>query len=185
VQAGKLVIRTNGYGSGANFEVRSSAAGAAGNQTGLAGTAGAWEVHAGLDVAGTINGVTANGNGQTLIAPPGDKTLAGLALTITGTAVGDLGTFSFNPGAAQRLATVASRATDFSNGTITTAINGTQDEMRDLDSQISDWDTRLQAKQDLLQQQFSALETALGQLKNQGNWLSGQLSSLPTASAKG
>ncbi len=53
--------------------------------------------------------------------------------------------------------------------------------MRDLDSQISDWDTRLQEKQDLLQQQFSALETALGQLKDQGNWLAGQIAGLPTA----
>ena len=185
VQAGKLVIRTSGYGSGANFELRSSVVGAAGDQTGLASAAGDWELHVGLDVAGTINGVTANGNGQTLIAPPDDKTLAGLALTIAGSTTGDLGTFSFNPGAAQRLATVASQATDFTTGSITSAINGTQDEMRDLDSQISDWDTRLQAKQDLLQQQFSDLETALGQLKDQGNWLSGQLSSLPTASALG
>jgi len=181
VQSGRLVIRTSGYGSGANFEVRSSAVGAAGDQTGLATTAGAWELHAGLDVAGTINGVTANGNGQTLLAPPGDKTLAGLALTIAGTTTGDLGTFTFNPGAAQRLATVAARATDFSTGSITSAINGTQDEMRDLDSQISDWDTRLQEKQDLLQQQFSALETALGQLKDQGNWLAGQIAGLPAA----
>jgi flagellar hook-associated protein 2 len=183
VQAGKLVIRTSGYGSGANFELRSSTVGAAGDQTGLATAAGDWELHAGLDVAGTINGVTANGNGQTLIAPPGDKTLAGLALTISGTTTGDLGTFTFNPGAAQRLATVASRATDFTDGSITSAINSTQDEMRDLDGQISDWDTRLADKQDLLQQQFSNLETALGQLKNQGNWLTGQLASLPTSSA--
>ena len=184
MQAGKLVIRTSGYGSGANFELRSSAVGAAGDQTGLATAAGDWELHAGLDVAGTINGVTANGNGQTLLAPPGDKTLAGLALTISGTTTGDLGTFTFNPGAAQRLATVASRRHRLHErfdhrapSTVPRTGCGTWT------ARSRTGTPRLTDKQNLLQQQFSNLETALGQLKNQGNWLTGQLASLPTSSA--
>ena len=181
VQSGQLVVRTSGYGSGANFEIRSSAVGAAGDQTGLVSAAGVWELHSGHDVAGTINGVAANGNGQVLMAPALDPNLGGLALTVTATTAGNYGTFTFTPGAAQRLSSVANRATDFSTGSITNAINGTQSEIRDLGDQISSWNDRLQQKQDMLKQQFANLETALGQLKDQSSWLSGQLASLPTS----
>ena len=78
---------------------------------------------------------------------------------------------------------VASAATDFSNGSITNAINGEQSTIRDLTDQIADWDERLQQRQDLLKMQFANLETALGKLKDQSSWLSGQLASLPTGSS--
>jgi flagellar hook-associated protein 2 len=133
-------------------------------------------------VAGTINGVAATGNGQVLIAPATDTTLGGLALTVTATAAGDYGTFTYAPGAAMRLNMVASAATDFANGSITNAINGEQSTIRDLTASIADWDERLQQRQDLLKTQFANLETALGKLKDQSSWLSGQLAGLPTGS---
>ena len=182
VVSGKLVIRSAAYGSGTNFEVRTSAVGAAGDQTGLAASAGVWEAHSGTDVAGTINGVAATGSGQVLIAPATDTTLGGLALTVSATAAGD-SSFTYAPGAAMRLNMVASAATDFSNGSITNAINGEQSTIRDLTDQIADWDERLQQRQDLLKMQFANLETALGKLKDQSSWLSGQLASLPTGSS--
>jgi len=180
VVAGRLVVRSAGYGSGTNFEIRTSAVGAAGDQTGLASAAGVWEAHSGTDVAGTINGVVAKGTGQVLIAPATDTTLGGLALTVTATVAGDYGTFTYAPGAAMRLNMVASGATDFSNGSITNAINSQQSVIRDLTGQIADWDDRLQQRQDMLKTQFANLETALGKLKDQSNWLAGQLAGLPT-----
>jgi flagellar hook-associated protein 2 len=183
VVSGKLVVRSANYGSGASFEVRSSAVGAAGDQTGLASAAGVWESHAGQNVAGTINGVAATGTGQVLMAPATDHTLGGLALTVTATTAGAYGTFTYAPGAAQRLNMMASGATDFATGSITNAINSENSLIKDLTDQISDWDQRLQQKQDMLQTQFANLETALGQLKDQSSWLSGQLASLPTGSA--
>jgi len=184
VQSGQLVLRTAAYGSLASFEVRSSALGVAGDQTGLVAAAGVWESHAGTDVAGTINGVTATGQGQALIAPALDPTLGGLALTITATAPGSLGTFTYTPGIAARLDAAASDAIDFGTGSITTAISGRQTQSKQLDDQISNWDVRLAAREATLRAQFATMETALGKLKDQSSWLAGQLASLPTSSNK-
>ena len=183
VVSGQLVLRSSAYGSTAKFEVRSSALGVAGEQTGLVAASGVWEQHAGVDVAGTINGVTATGNGQALIAPATDSTLGGLALTVTATTAGALGTFTYVPGIAARLDAAASDAIDFGTGSITTAISGRQQRITDIDSRIADWDVRLAAREATMRRQFAAMETALGNLRNQSNWLAGQLASLPTSSS--
>ncbi len=86
-------------------------------------------------------------------------------------------------GLATTLNNVANGATDFTTGTLTTAIQGVNDEITSLNDEISDWNTRLNDKQAALQQQFTAMETALGKLKDQSNWLSGQLASLPSTSS--
>jgi flagellar hook-associated protein 2 len=83
-------------------------------------------------------------------------------------------------GLAKSLLTVAKGATDPASGTITQAIQSRNDAVRTLNDQIGDWDTRLQSRQQALQVQYSNLEVALGKLKDQSNWLSGQIASLPT-----
>jgi flagellar hook-associated protein 2 len=57
-------------------------------------------------------------------------------------------------------------------------ITGRNNAISDLNDQISNWDVRLVAKREALQKQYSGLEVALGKLKDQSNWLSGQLASL-------
>jgi flagellar hook-associated protein 2 len=176
VVGGALVLRSVNYGTAAKFEVRSSAAGA--GQTGIVAAPATWEPHTGTDVAGPINGLTATGSGQTLTAPATDATLAGLALTVTATSAGALGTFSYTPGVAQRLSSVASAAVEFGTGAINTAINGRQSLIRSLDGRIADWDVRLADKEKNLRRQFANLETALGKLRDKSNWLAGQLAGL-------
>jgi len=61
---------------------------------------------------------------------------------------------------------------------LTSVITGRNNEIDSLNSQISDWDVRLSAKQQALQKQYSDLEVALGKLKDQSTWLSGQLAGL-------
>jgi flagellar hook-associated protein 2 len=100
---------------------------------------------------------------------------------VTATAAGPYGTFTSRPGAAQRLNMVASAAVAFGSGSITTAIRGKQSQIKDLGSQISNWDDRLAAREALLKRQYANLETALGKLKDQSSWLAGQLASLPTS----
>ncbi|GIF11045.1 flagellar hook-associated protein 2 [Actinoplanes teichomyceticus] len=58
---------------------------------------------------------------------------------------------------------------------ISAVINGRKTEIDSMNSQIANWDTRLAAKRESLQKQYTGLETALGKLKNQSNWLAGQL----------
>lgn len=81
-------------------------------------------------------------------------------------------------GFADRVQQVAKRASDPNIGTLTTSITGRNSEIKQMQDSISDWDTRLALRQDSLQRQFTALETALSQMNSQSNWLSGQLASL-------
>lgn len=61
---------------------------------------------------------------------------------------------------------------------LTSVITGRNSEIDGLNDQISDWDVRLSVKQQALQKQYSDLEVALGKLKDQSNWLAGQLAGL-------
>jgi flagellar hook-associated protein 2 len=83
---------------------------------------------------------------------------------------------------AVRISTLADKATKSGTGTLTQAVDSQTSTITDLNKRISDWDTRLAARQATLQRQFSAMEVALGKLKSQGTWLSGQISSLPSYS---
>ena len=83
-------------------------------------------------------------------------------------------------GLASALAAVGKSATDFVSGNLTTAIQGGNAMITDLNTQISSWDIRLASRQAALQLQYSNLELALGKLKDQSTWLSGQVASLPT-----
>ncbi|GAA3253253.1 flagellar filament capping protein FliD [Dactylosporangium siamense] len=81
-------------------------------------------------------------------------------------------------GLADRMAAVADKSTQTNTGTLSRLITSGNDAITDLNHRVDDWDVRLQARQATLQKQFGAMETALGKLKNQGSWLSGQLASL-------
>jgi flagellar hook-associated protein 2 len=85
-------------------------------------------------------------------------------------------------GFAARVQNVAKSASDPISGTVTTSINGRNTGIQRMQSDIADWDDRLALRQDTLQRQFTALETALSQLNSQSSWLSGQLSKLSSGS---
>jgi len=72
--------------------------------------------------------------------------------------------------------------TSSSGGTIQQSIDGHNSTIKDLTDRIADWDVRLASKQTSLQAQYSALEVALGKLKNQSTWLAGQLNALSSNS---
>ena len=85
-------------------------------------------------------------------------------------------------GFASRIAAVAERLSDSTDGSITASIkshNGTIDRMED---RIEAWDRSLALRRTTLDRQFSALETALSRMNSQSSWLAGQLSALGTSS---
>lgn len=84
---------------------------------------------------------------------------------------------------AKRVATAAKNASDPVSGSITGLITGQQSEVSDLADQISDWDTRLADRKSTLQALFNAMESSMGSLKSQQNWLAGQIAGLPTESS--
>src|SRR5207244_1592207 len=130
-----------------------------------------WKTHSGTNVAGTVNGVAFTGSGQLLTAPTTNTTMAGLILKVTSTTTGAHGTYTYNASAAQRLAATANQAIDPTTGNLSLLITGRQASVTTLNKEISDYDVRLQLRQTTLQRQFSALETALGGLRDQSNYL--------------
>jgi flagellar capping protein FliD len=130
-------------------------------------------------VDNTINGEGATRTGSILAGTPG-STADGLAVTLTGTAVG---TLTYHQGFAAKLAAIAERASDSTVGTVTTAITGRTETIDSLEDAIAGWDVRLTKRRESLERQYAALEVALQGLQNQSGWLAGQIAGLPSYSS--
>lgn len=83
---------------------------------------------------------------------------------------------------AQRVADAAKGASDTYTGSVSLKIQGEQATVKSLNDQITDWDTRLADRRSALEKTYANLEVQLQQLQSQSSWLTGQLSSLPSAS---
>ncbi|RZS91409.1 flagellar hook-associated protein 2 [Motilibacter rhizosphaerae] len=126
----------------------------------------------------TVNGtsVAVRGSGSSLTVTDLGSPASGLV--VKGGLTAASGTLTVSGGLAQRLANLAQTATDSTSGTITQAITGRNSNIKDLNDQISAWDTELALKKTSLQSQYSGLEVSLGKLKDQSTWLAGQLAGL-------
>lgn len=177
--ATQLQLTRDDYGSAQSFTVTSSAAGA--GTTGLGAGAGTPVTFTGTDVQGTIDGIAATGNGQELSAPTDDPTLDGLAVLVTTpgiTSTTDLGSITYSPGVAQQLVTVADAASNASTGSISTAIQGLDNESTGLDSGIAMYQQIESSQQTVLQNEFANMESTLGTLKSESEMLSSQIDQL-------
>lgn len=83
-------------------------------------------------------------------------------------------------GFAAGLEALAKSFSDSSTGTVTSSIKSRQSTIKGWENDIADWDVRLETRRNALQRQYTAMESALGQLQSQGNWLAGQLAGLPS-----
>jgi flagellar hook-associated protein 2 len=178
-----LQLTSQSYGTGGSFDVSSTGTG-----TGLTSGAGAWTSYAGLDVAGTINGIAATGSGQTLSVPTTTTGgIGGLALQITAAGITSgnpvsLGTFNYAPGVAAQMEGLSEQFADPINGTFAFSLTQLNAQYKGLTSQISDADVLLTQQRSLLQQQFDAMEVAIATLKNTGDLLTSALSSSSSSS---
>jgi flagellar hook-associated protein 2 len=166
-----IELRTTQYGSAAMFEV--------------AWDGGAYVMHAGTNVEGTIGGKTAVGSGQQLSIPFDDREMGGLAVKVTGSTTGPLGTITYNAGIAQRTATTLLSATDVLEGYVTSAENGLKTNISYIEKSVASMNQRLIAYQARLKKQFAQLETTLSALKSQSEWLSGQVAGMNARAAAG
>jgi flagellar hook-associated protein 2 len=164
---GNLQLISKQYGSTADFAVVSSAS--IGPDTSSIGTTPT-EVQ-GVDVVGTINGETASGIGQFLTGSQtagvsGTNGLAlGLQLRVTATAAGNYGTMVYTSGVADVVKNYITGQTDAYTGALTTAVAGLQTQIDGDTSDIADIEARLTDEQTTLQQQFTAMEVAVAQIK--------------------
>ncbi|MDQ0424699.1 MULTISPECIES: flagellar filament capping protein FliD [Cellulomonas] len=78
-------------------------------------------------------------------------------------------------GVAARLSEAAKTASDSKEGTITTAITGHQDAVKDLTERITAWDERLAARRVGLERMYASLEKTLARMNSQASYLSSYL----------
>lgn len=133
--------------------------------------------------AATIDGesadVTVNDDGSLRVTMSSiHERLGGLTVEVAAGQTGAVGTVDYEPGAAKRLTTATNRALDAVNGQLTTAEQSRENRIRDIDRQIEAWDVRLDKREAGLRRQYTALESMLGQLQNQSQWLTSQLAGL-------
>jgi len=167
---GVLSITSARYGSA------SQAAVTGGN--GMATLLGASPVTtAGVDVAGTLNGAAASGNGQSLTGAVGNAS-EGLALLIAGGALGARGTVSFSQGYAyqldQYLDTVLA-----DDGNLKARTNGIDNSIKSLDQRQAQLEARLTQIEKRYRAQFTALDSMLSSMNSTSTFLTQQLASLP------
>lgn len=130
----------------------------------------------GLDVAGTIGGQTATGNGQVLTADGGGA--AGLSVTVLGGLTGSRGSLSFSRGFIEEMQSFLDGYLD-SDGVLTAREDGINESLEDIADERDALELRMEAVQARLVAQFSALDALVAQLQSTSTFLSQQLSNLP------
>jgi flagellar hook-associated protein 2 len=166
--AGVLTITSARYGSSSTVGVGGNAA------VGLFG--GAPVRTDGIDVAGTIGGVAAVGSGQTLTGGPGSGA-SGVAVDITGGALGARGAVSFGRGFAAKLSGVLNDILS-STGLLAASTDGVTRSIKDIDEQRAKLNTRLTSVEARYRAQFNQLDTLLSSMQSTSAFLTQQLAVL-------
>lgn len=172
-EGGKLRLDAKRYGASGNFTVASNFS-SAGNNSGI-GVGGEGVAVTGLDVAGTINGEPATGNGQFLTGKTGNSHTEGLQIQYLGASTGLIGTINYSRGAASRMLDLSSNFTDNIKGSLTAADKGLQAQIDSIDKDVATIDDRITSKTAELKARFAAMEDALAKLKDQSSTISSML----------
>jgi flagellar hook-associated protein 2 len=169
--------------AGITFETAGWRAQAGTHAVELRNVDGVWSAR----IGGENATVTVNDDGSLRLAVAGaNERMGGMTVKVsedTAAAATDsfeppIGSIVYAPGAARRLTTATNRALDAVNGTLTTAEQARSNRIKDLNRQIGAFDIRLEKRELRLRQQYTALESLMGQLGNQATWLSGQIAGL-------
>jgi len=164
--AGVLTMASNRYGSASTVSITGG--------NGKLDLFGTPVETIGVDVAGTINGVTATGSGQTLT---GAADSSGLVLKITGGSTGARGTIDFAHGFATKLDKVVGEM--LKGRLIDSRIDGINSTIKDIGSQREALLQRLENVEKRVRAQFTALDTTIASMNQTSNFLQQQLSRLP------
>jgi flagellar hook-associated protein 2 len=166
--AGSLTISSNRYGSASTVSITGG--------NGKLSLFGTPVETSGVDVAGTINGITATGSGQTLT---GAADSSGLVLKITGGGTGARGSIDFAHGFAKKLDRLVD---EMLNGhLIDSRIDGINASIKDIDTQRDTMNQRLADTEKRIRAQYTALDTTIASMTQTSNFLQQQLSKLPSA----
>lgn len=169
--AGKISITSGRYGSASNVSITGG--------TGKTDLFGALPTAAaGLDIAGTLNGVAATGSGQFLTGATGSEA-EGLKIQVAGGSDGSRGTVSYSRGYAYQFDKLIESLLA-TGGPISSRTDGINASLKSLDQQKQRINDRLVDVEKRYRAQFTALDLALANMTKTSNFLAQQLANLPT-----
>ena len=121
-----------------------------------------------------IDGKVAIGSGQRLRLLDTDSSLArGLGIDVAEGSIGVLPDVTYEPGIAARLVSLAV-ARIGEKGTLTASKTTYDSRIKTFTEQIERFESRLVAREANMRRQWTAVQTLLSSLQNQGDWLSSQ-----------
>ncbi|WP_207004592.1 flagellar filament capping protein FliD [Trinickia mobilis] len=159
---GILTIASASYGS--NSSVMVSGTGAA-QLFGSSATAAT-----GFNVAGTIGGYAATGNGQVLTMGNSGPA-AGLQIQVTGTGTGALGSIRYSQGYASLINSIVTSATNPTSGAIANATNTLNTQVSALQNQETNLQSYISQVRQQYVTQFSTLNATVVQLQSTSTFL--------------
>lgn len=147
-------------------------------QSGSAGTRSRVDIVAASEAFTALTGFS-RGNGETGRAPTdSNDPAAGIQLQILGDRTGDRGDVTLVRGSLNQLDRFLDDLLDF-GGTIDNRIEGFNDQLADLDDETETFDTRIEALESRLRQQFAGADALISQLNSTSSFLTAQLDNLP------
>lgn len=171
--AGVFTISSNRYGSASTVALLGGGGNAAANLFGGGSTA-----TAGVDVAGTIDGVSATGSGQYLTGASGANS-EGLKLQVLGGSLGARGTATATQGFAYQLSQLTTGYLA-NNGSLASRSDGINARIKLNQQQQEALNLRLINVEKRYRAQFTALDTMISRMNQTSNYLTQQLANLPT-----
>ncbi len=167
--AGNLSFTSNRFGSESNVSLTSvSGVNELATKTG----------DAGLDVQGTINGQTAQGDGQVLFLGNRDGgDAAGLQVRITGGELGNRGSVKFIEGISERSVDAITSILG-ANGALDSRTNNLNRDLERIEEDRERLELRIESYQERLISQFSAADSLISQLNNTRDYVTQQLAAL-------
>lgn len=185
LDSGKLVIKSDRYGTASTISMNS---GTALSAMGFAGT----ESSTGIDVAGSfvVNGVTeaATGVGQVLTGNSGNKNTDGLSLAVTLTpsqilAGGTDSTLKVTRGVASNVYATLNNMLDPTSGQITQIAKQFTDQITAAQKDVDTQTNAMNLQQTNLLRQFAQMESVMANLQAQSNLLTSAFGSSTSSSA--
>ncbi|WP_328185545.1 flagellar filament capping protein FliD [Marinobacter sp. OP 3.4] len=166
----KLRFTSGKYGSESSVNVTSAEGGSVMGLSVANGTAG-------LDVAGTIDGQVAEGDGQVLYLGSGSGDASGLQVRILGEETGNRGSITFVEGVAERTVDMVTNMVG-ADGAIEARTDGLNRELEQIQESQVRLEERITAYRERLVSQFSAADSLISQLNSTRDYVSQQLAAL-------
>lgn len=166
LSGGMLMITGKKFGTSNAFTVDSTMI-AANDNSGI-GIGQPGTTVAALDVAGTLNGEAATGNGQFLAGNTGNTNTEGLQIQYTGLTTGVVGTIKFTKGIGAQMTDSVFSFTDNVSGLLSSTDTAIQEQVKAIQDSIKTIEDRLTSRQQELRMRFAAMEQAITQAQAQG-----------------